>query len=142
MHRITLERPAQWRFAFSLFLVGLCFMVAAWFFPNTMTPNVYGYMVYDTPAEVWAMGFMASAGLVLYGLHINGRWFWSPMIRAAGYVLIILMFSIVWWSALWSPDGLVLTIWSGIYFIPQAVLFLRVAFADMRGRFAVGSSDH
>lgn len=141
MHKVTLERPAQWRFALALFTVGFAFLVAAYFAPNTMTPNVYGYMVYDTPAEVWAAGFMASSGLVLYGLHINGRWFWSPMIRGAGFVLIVLMFSIVAWSAAFSSDGLALTIWSVIYFIPQALLFLRIAFADMMGRFAVGKSQ-
>lgn len=140
MHSITLERAAQWRFAMSVFVVGFAFMVAAFFFPRTMTPNVYGYMVYDTPAEIWASGFMAAAGLVLYGLHINGRWFWSPMIRGAGYGLVILMFSIVGWSAATAVDGIHLTIWSVLFFIPQALFFLRIAFADMRGRLLLGKS--
>lgn len=140
MHRITLERPAQWRFALSLFIVGFAFMIAANFTPDAMKPNVYGYIVFDTPAEVWSAGFMAASGLVLYGLHINGRWFWSPVIRVAGYALIAMLFSIIAWSAFHSPDGLVLTIWSVLFFIPQALLFLRVAVADMVWRFTVGKS--
>jgi hypothetical protein len=125
----------------AMFISGAVFMVVSMFMPGTMAPNVYGYMVYDTPAEVWAMGFMASSGLVLYGLHINGRWFWSPMIRAAGFGLIVFMFSLLGWSAADTPDGVHLTIWSAFFFIPQALFFLRVAFADMRGRFALGKSE-
>ena len=135
MHKVTLERPAQWRFAMALFLAGSAFMIAAVFYPGTMTPNVYGYMVYDTPAEIWASGFMASSGLVLYGLHINGRWFWSPMIRGAGFALVVFMFSLVGWSAFDTTDGIHLTIWSLFFFIPQALFFLRVAIMDMRERY-------
>jgi hypothetical protein len=138
MHRVTLERPAQWRFALSLFLVGFAFMVAANFLPSAMSPNVYGYIVYDTPAEIWASGFMAASGLVLYGLHINGRWYWSPVIRVAGYALLAFLFGIIAVSAVYSPDGLVLTIWSVLFFIPQSLLFLRISVADMRWRIAIG----
>ena len=138
LHKVTIERGAQWRFSIQIFIVGFMFLVAASFFPETMAPNVYGYMTYDTPAEIWAAGFMAASGLVLYGLHINGRWFWSPMIRGAGYALIIMLFGIVSWSAASTKDGLHLTIFGGAFFIPQALFFLRIAFADMRGRFSVG----
>lgn len=138
MHAVTLERPAQWRFAIQLFLIGFAFLIAAFFFPQTMAQNVYGMIAYDTPAETWAAGFIASSGLVLYGLHINGRWFWSPMIRGLGYTLLIVLFGIIGLSSAKASDGLHLTIFAVLYFIPQAFHFLRIAVCDMKGRFANG----
>ena len=138
MHQITLERQSQWRFAFRTFLVGFAFFVMAMNFPDAMKANVFGLMAYDIPAETWSAGFMGGPMLVMYGLHINGRWFWSPMLRAAGYMTQLCLFSLVGLSALTADDGAHLVPWVALFFIPEIAFFLRISFVDMRGRFARG----
>lgn len=138
MHPMTLDRPSQWRFALSIFVIGVCFMFAAVFAPDVMTPAVYGDWAYDVDAEAWAGAFIASSALVLYGLHINGRWRFSPVIRAAGYLSLTALFFSIGVSSFFAENGLHLVIFAWVYFVPQCVRFLRISIVDMRRRLDLG----
>jgi hypothetical protein len=77
---------------------------------------------------------MAAAGMVLYGVHINGRWKWSPVLRIAGHFLLLSMFAYLVASALFAPFGSVVVIFGGLFFIVELIGFLRSNVHDLAVR--------
>jgi len=133
------DKQSQWRFAWRMFACGLAFYVASGFWPDVMPSQVYGDMARDIQAEIWALGFMSSSGMVAYGTYINGRWQWSPALRIAGHVALLIMFAYLCASAFSAPFGAVIVIYGGLFFIPAIVGFLRMNVADLMARARHGS---
>ena len=132
------DRSDQWSFALRMFACGFLFYVASAVWPEAMPVGVYGETAYDIDAEIWALGFMAASGLVLYGVHINGRWRWSPALRIAGLMVLLAMFAFLVASALFAPFGSVIVIFGGLFFIPELIGFLRSNVRDMVVRYGRG----
>jgi hypothetical protein len=133
--RAMRDRSDQWSFALRMFGCGFLFFVASSVWPEAMPIGVYGEAAYDIDAETWALGFMAAAGLVLYGVHINGRWRWSPLLRIAGHGFLLAMFAYLVASALFAPFGSVVVIFGGLFFIPELIGFLRSNVRDLAVRY-------
>lgn len=129
----------QWRFVWRIFACGLLFYIAARAWPDAMPVQVYGQMAYDIDAETWSLGFMSASGMAAYGIHINGRWRWSPVLRLSGYLLLLMMFAYLVGSAITAQFGAVVAIFGGMFFIPMLVGFLRINLADFLARFNNGT---
>jgi hypothetical protein len=129
------DRSDQWSFGVRMFGCGLLFYIASAVWPEAMPEGVYGTMAYDVDAETWALGFMAASGMVLYGVHINGRWKWSPVLRIFGHFFLLCMFAYLVASALLAPFGSVVVIFGGLFFIPELIGFLRSNVRDLAVRY-------
>ena len=128
------DRRDQLSFAARIFLCGLLFYIWASMMPGAMAPEVYGQVAFDIEAETWALGYMSASGLIMYGVIINGRWRWSPILRLLGLFALLLMFIILVLSALTATFGSVVAIFGGLFFIPEIVGFIRVNILDMVAR--------
>lgn len=128
------DRSDQLNFAVRIFLCGLLFYVWSVMMPNAMPVDVYGKTAFDIQTSVWALGFMSAASLVLYGVIINGRWRWSPLLRLTGFSAILFMFAVLVVSALTAPYGSVVAIFGGIFFIPGIIGFIGKNIMDMVAR--------
>jgi hypothetical protein len=125
------HRPVQFFFAGQIFLCGFLFFVADMIGLNSMPLAVYGAAAYDIDAEVWALGFMSAPLMVMVGVLINGRRRWSPIPRASGWLMLLLMSSYLGVSA-WSSDaGAHVTIYALVMVAPASALFLGVNMADL-----------
>lgn len=136
--RLTVDRAAQLRFSVKMFVFGVFVMIAAKLTPDALNPEVFGRMAYDVDEETWAMGFMGFAMMVLYGLHINGRWRWSPMLRCGGYVGLIALFATLGLSALQSEYGLVIAMFIAVLIMPEYLRYLRINISDAIARIRYG----
>lgn len=128
------DRIDQLYFAFRIFLCGLFFFVWSYFLPGAMSPEVYGVAATDIKAATWSLGYMSAAGLILYGVIINGRWRWSPILRLTGFFALLLMFIVLVVSSLSAPHGSVVAIFGGLFFIPEILYFIRANILDMVAR--------
>lgn len=116
-----------WRMMVKILTVGVAFLSLAFAWPDAMSPEVYGVKAYAVPAEVWALGFISASGLVIYGLHINGRMpLLSPTLRLLGLAFLLGQYLYLTWSAFGAPDGEVIVIFSALFFIPDLAGFARV----------------
>lgn len=136
---LMIDRMDQWRFCLRIFACGLLFYVAAKVWPDAMPVQVYGQMAYDIAAETWALGFMSASGMVAYGVHINGRWRWSPVLRIVGYMILLMMFAFLVGSAFHAPFGAVVVIFGGLFFVPMVIGFLRINLMDFIARVTYGA---
>ena len=134
-----IDRTDQWRFCLRIFTCGLLFYAAAKLWPDAMPVEVYGHLAYDIAAETWSMGFMSASGMVAYGIHINGRWKWSPVLRICGYLMLLMMFAFLVGSAIQAPFGAVIVIFGGVFFVPMVIGFLRINLVDFIGRMTHGA---
>lgn len=117
--------PMQWEFCWKVFACGLGFLVLSLGWPDAMSPSVYGKAAYDVPAEVWSMAFMSASLLVIYGLHINGRKpLLTPLLRIAGYGLLLALFLYLILSAASAPDGAVIIVFGSLFFVPTILRHL------------------
>jgi len=128
------DRTDQLSFAIRVFLCGLLFYIWSSMLPGAMAPEVYGQAAFDIEAETWSIGFMSAAGLILYGVIINGRWRWSPILRLLGFFALLLMFTVLVLSSISAQFGSVVAIFGGLFFIPEIVGFIRVNILDMVAR--------
>lgn len=114
------HKTVLWRSVTKILLVGVAFLVLSFAWPDAMSPNVYGARAHAVPAEVWALGFISAAGLVIYGLHINGRMpLFTPLLRLVGLAFLFAQFGYLAYSALFAPDGEVVLIFSVLFFMPD-----------------------
>jgi hypothetical protein len=120
---------------------GAGFLVAARIAPEAMSSNVYGQAAYDIDAETWAMGFVAAHMLVLYGIHINGRAAFSPALRVVGYLFLLAMFGYFIVSAMAAPDGMIVVIFGGLFFVPSILRYLRINLSDAVARVRHAARD-
>jgi hypothetical protein len=132
------DRSDQWAFAWRIFACGMLFYIAASIWPDAMPVMVYGEMAYQIEAETWALGFMGSSALLAYGVHINGRWRWSPCVRVAALLFMLALFAYLVASAVMAPAGSVVAIFGGLFFIPMIVGFLKTNLRDLRVRWSYG----
>jgi len=132
--RPMISRRDQWRFVWKMFGTGLLFYLASTMWTDVMPAEVYGEMAHSIESAIWSLGFMSSAGMVIYGISINGRWRWSPLLRISGYIMLIMMFGFLAVSSLFSQYGAVILIFSVVYFIPTITSFLRVNIDDLTAR--------
>ena len=133
------ERPTQWFFCLRMFICGLAFYAAATMVPTAMTIEQFGKVAYDIDAETWGIGFMSASALSIYGIHINGRWRWSAVLRILGYTALLTMFLVLTFSALTAPFGTPTVVFGGLFFIPDLVRFLRINTCDFVERFKNGA---
>lgn len=127
-----------WRFARGLFLVGAAFMALAVVFPDSMRPDEYGARAYAIPAEIWALGFMSSSGLIIFGLHINGRKpLFTPLLRLVGIVALFCLFSFLAFSALSAKGGTAIVAFSLLFFDLYLLHFARVELAQLLNRWGL-----
>lgn len=129
------DRSDQWSFALRMLTCGFLFFIASSVWPEAMPEDVYGSMAYDIDAETWSLGFMAASGLLIYGVLINGRWRWSPVLRIAGLSMLLAMFVYLVVSALHAPYGSVIVIFGGLFFVPEILIFLRSNVRDLAARY-------
>ena len=132
------DRSDQWAFAWRIFACGMLFFVASSIWPEAMPADVYGDLAYQIEAETWSLGFMGASALLAYGVHINGRWRWSPLARITGLGFLLAMFSFLVWSAIHAPAGSVVAIFGGLFFIPMIAGFLWTNIRDLRVRWSYG----
>lgn len=118
-------------FAIRVFLCGVLFYLWSAMRPDAMSAEVYGQIAIDIADHVWALGYMSASGLVLYGVVINGRWKWSPILRLLGFFALLFLFLVLVISALTAPFGSVVAIFGGLFFIPEILNFIRVNIMDM-----------
>ena len=116
----------------------MLFYIAASIWPDAMPVMVYGEMAYQIEAETWALGFMGSSALLAYGVHINGRWRWSPCVRVAALLFMLALFAYLVASAVMAPAGSVVAIFGGLFFIPMIAGFLKTNLRDLRVRWSYG----
>jgi len=128
------DRRDQWWFVWKMFGSGLLFYLATTLWIDVMPPEVYGAMAHNIQSSIWSLGFMSSSGMVIYGISINGRWRWSPLLRIVGYVMLLMMFSFLAVSSLFSQYGAVVLIFSVVYFIPTIASFIKVNIDDLTAR--------
>lgn len=116
-----------WRVSTLIFAVGVAFLVRSLVYPDAMSPDVYGAKAYAVPAEIWSLGFMSASGLVIYGLHINGRMpRVTPLLRLAGLTFLVGQFGFLAWSAFHAKGGEAVTLFSVLFFIPLLGHFSQV----------------
>jgi hypothetical protein len=132
------DRADQWAFAWRIFACGMLFFIAASIWPEAMPSEVYGEMAYQIEAETWALGFMGASALLAYGVHINGRWRWSPTVRVTALMFLLGMFAYLVASAVTAPAGSVVAIFGGLFFIPMIAGFLKTNLRDLRVRWSYG----
>lgn len=121
------QKIILWRFARRMLVVGVAFLALSFFRPDAMSPNVYGIRAYSIPAEIWALGFISASGLIIYGLHINGRMpLLTPLLRLAGLAFLAIMYALLTVSAWSAPDGEVIVIFSVMFFLPDILAYARV----------------
>lgn len=113
------HKRSLWRFSLGVVLVGTAFLCLSVVWPDAMRQEEYGAKAYAIPAEIWALGFISGGGLIIYGLHINGRKpLFTPAIRLLGLMFLIGLFGYLAYSALSAPGGAVIVIFSTLFFIP------------------------
>jgi hypothetical protein len=81
---------------------------------------------------------MGASALLAYGVHINGRWRWSPAVRVTALMFLLGMFAYLVASAVTAPAGSVVAIFGGLFFIPMIAGFLKTNLRDLRVRWSYG----
>lgn len=132
------RRNAQMSFALQIFAAAWIFWGGILLYPDALSAAVYGAMAQEVQAEAWAVGFMGSALLLVYGVHINGRWRWSPFLRIAGLLLLTALFSALTLSSLSAPTGVVIWAFTVPCFLFPCLRYLRLNIADARTRWRHG----
>lgn len=137
------HKRAMWRMMVKILTVGIAFLALSFFWPDAMSPDVYGARAYAIPAEVWALGFISSSGLVIYGLHINGRKpLFTPLLRLVGLAFLLGQYAFLTVSAWGAPDGEVIVIFSALFFIPDLWQFAVVEARQLVTRWKVALDGH
>ena len=128
------RRNAQMEFAIQIFASAWMFWLGLLVFPEALGAHVYGEMAQSIQAEAWASGFMGASLLLIYGVHINGRWRWSPFLRIAGLILLALLFAALALSSFSAPAGVVIWAFTIPCFLFPCLRFLRLNVMDARAR--------
>lgn len=131
IYPMTRRREAQIEWA-SLFLFVAClFWIAAGTGDFAMSEEVYGPVVIAVPAELWSSVLLFANAAHLFGLYINGRWRWSPLVRVMA-LLTHSAFSITFLtSSVAAPFGDVVTLFSAGFAIWN-LRFLWINLGDLR----------
>lgn len=125
-----MHKRSLWRSMIGILAVGVAFGALSILTPSAMGRDVYGARAYAVEAEIWAMSFISSSLLVIYGLHINGRMpRITPILRIVGLVTLIFLFAFLGYSAWSAPQGTVVVVFSLLYFVP---ILLSYVYADLR----------
>lgn len=129
------RRNEQWGFCWGVFAAACLFMAGTFLSPNSMGQSLYGPYAQAIEAEAWAAGYIGASLLSIYGILINGRWRWSPMIRTAGFAVMSGMFGFLGFSA-WAgaADGVVVWAFTFGFFLPQSLRFLFLNIRDAAAR--------
>lgn len=123
--RTDAHKRYLWRFAHGILIVGVAFFVLSFLSPAAMTSHQYGAKAGAIPAGIWALGFIAASGLVIFGLHINGRApRLTPLIRLFGLGFLLMQFVILSLSAWSARDGATVVIFSACFFVPHLMHFI------------------
>lgn len=136
------NKRMMWRMMVKILAVGIAFLALSFFWPDAMSPNVYGAQAHAVPAEVWALGFIAAPGLVIFGLHINGRKpRLTPLLRLVGITFLFGQYAYLAVSAMGAPDGEAIVIFSVLFFAPDLVYFARVETRQLIARWGALRND-
>ena len=93
------------------FAAGGIFWIASHSGGFSMSQEVYGRDVIEVPAEVWAGMLFIPATCYLCALYINGRRWWTPLVRLISGAVVALKFSAFAVSASAAPFGDIVMIW-------------------------------
>lgn len=108
---------------YSIFLiVGGAFWTIARVHGFAMQPQVYGADVVSVPSEFWAAMLFIPSVTYLMALYINGRRWWTPIVRLVSGLLVALNFSAFVVSAYAAPFGAVVLVWSAAFGAAVVVL--------------------
>lgn len=132
------HRSLQWDFAWRIFFAAALFWVGMTIYPAAMGSEVYGAWAQTFEAEAWAGGYMGGSLLVIYGIHINGRWRWSPFLRIAGYSVLLALFAALAASSFFAPTGVVIWAFTVPCFIYPCYRYLRENVSDAVVRWQYG----
>lgn len=132
------NREYQWFYCWQVLISSILFWVGMILYPDALGAQVYGATAQVFQAEAWAAGFMGASLLVIYGIHINGRWRWSPFLRILGFSLMAAMFSALVFSSLSAPTGVVIWAFTIPAFLYPCLRFLRLNILDARVRWQNG----
>lgn len=101
-------RAALW----TVFLfAGGIFWIAANSGGFAMSEAVYGPDVIEIPAEIWAGMLFLPSVCYLTALYINGRRWWTPLVRLAAGFVVAVKFSAFVVSSSSAPFGDIVMIW-------------------------------
>lgn len=124
--RTDAHKSYLWRFANGILLVGVAFFAMSLLASDVMSLDQYGAMANAIPPGIWALGFIAASGLVLYALHINGRKpRFTPLIRLVGLGFLLMLFVLLALSAWTAEGGYTIVVFSALFFIPHLLHFIR-----------------
>lgn len=85
------SRQVQWVVASSQAIIAGLLLIGELSGITTMSPSVYGNLAYQVEAETWAWAFMITSMIYMLGIHINGRWKWSPSLRLVAAAGLFMM---------------------------------------------------
>lgn len=124
------KRAAQMGFAWRILAATSLFAIGTMMHPESMSPVVMGDLAYSIELEAWIAGFIGGALLVLYGITINGKMRWSPVLRIAGYGFLAFMLTVLFWSAWTAPSGVALWSWGVPFIWCRCAYFMAINVSD------------
>lgn len=125
----TSRRNSQIDWAVTFFGAACLFWVSAHLEIFTMPPEMYGAAM-EIPAEVWSGLLVFSSAVWLFGIYINGRWRWSPLLRVAGCGGHLTFNLIFLWTSATAPMGDVVALFSVSFALANA-RFLALNLRDL-----------
>ena len=97
----------------------------------SMAQEIYGPSVADVAVDFWAAALFIPSVTYLVSLYINGRRWWTPIVRLVSGTIVGFNFSAFVISALYAPYGEVVMIWS-VVFGGAVVVFASVDAVEAR----------
>ena len=132
----TERRDAQVDFALMLFGCAMAFWISVRVGMFTMPAEVYGPAV-AIPAALWSGLILFANATWLFGLYINGRWRYSPVVRLLGVSGNLFFFSLFFATSAMAPVGDPLTIFNGGAGVLFAIRYLPINFRESVRAFKV-----
>jgi hypothetical protein len=93
------------------FIAGSIFWVSSHSGAFSMSLDVYGPAVIEVPAVVWAGMLFIPSVAYLVALYINGRRWWTPVVRMLSALVVATKFAAFAVSALPALYGDIVVIW-------------------------------
>ena len=81
----------------------------------SMAAEIYGHMVASIPVDTLAAALFIPSVVYLMSLYINGRRWWTPIVRLGSGLTVGFYFSAFVVSATYAPYGAVVAIWSVVF---------------------------
>jgi hypothetical protein len=116
---------------FMFLAAGGAFWTMARLYEFTMAAEIYGHSVSVVAVDIWAAALFIPSVTYLMSLYINGRRWWTPIVRLVSGLIVASNFSAFVASALQAPYGEVVAVWS-VVFGGAVVVFASVDAVEAR----------